>query len=54
MGSEDLNQTDLKSGDLAVHEDTGQVQLYLETDVDICPVDRGAPPKRETTVRDLV
>ena len=33
---------------------TGQVQLYLETDVDIHSVDCGAPPKSEMVVRNLV
>ena len=54
MGSEDLDQADLEGGDLAMHEYTGQVELYLETDVDVCSIDRRAPPQRETTVRNLV
>ena len=33
MSSKDLNERYLESGDLAVHEDTGQVQLHLETNV---------------------
>jgi len=54
MGSEDLDQTDLEGRNLAVHEDTSQVKLYLETDVDVRSIDRRAPPQRETTVRNLV
>lgn len=38
MGPEDLNQGDLERRNLAVQEDTGQIQLHLETDVDVCPV----------------
>ena len=37
-----------------VHEDTSQIQLDLETDVDVRAIDRRAPPERESTVRDLV
>jgi hypothetical protein len=33
--AENLNKRDLQGGDLAVHEDTSQVQLHLEADVDI-------------------
>lgn len=33
---------------------TTQRVAYLETDVDIRPVDRGRPPQREATVGDLV
>ena len=33
MSPEDLDQRDLESRDLTMHEDTGQIQLYLETDV---------------------
>ena len=41
MGTEDLDQGDLESGDLAVQEDTSKIQLDLETDVDVGSVDRG-------------
>ena len=54
MGAENLDQTDLERRDLAVHENTRQIQLYLETDVDTGAIDRRTPPKRETTVRNLV
>jgi hypothetical protein len=37
--SEDLDQTDLERRDLAVHEDTSQIELNLESDVDVSPVD---------------
>ena len=54
MGTEDLDQTDLECGDLAVHEDTGQIKLDLETDVYVGTVDGWTPPERESTVRNLI
>mmetsp|Transcript_3442 Transcript_3442/g.12110 ORF Transcript_3442/g.12110 Transcript_3442/m.12110 type:complete len:287 (+) Transcript_3442:2278-3138(+) len=54
MGAEDLDKRDLESGDLAVHEDACQVELHLEADVDVGPVDRRRPPEGEAAVRDLV
>jgi hypothetical protein len=54
VGTEDLDQRNLQSGDLAVQENASQVELNLETDVDIGTVDSGRPPQSETTVRDLV
>mmetsp|Transcript_98960 Transcript_98960/g.262867 ORF Transcript_98960/g.262867 Transcript_98960/m.262867 type:complete len:658 (-) Transcript_98960:4864-6837(-) len=39
VGSEDLDQRDLERGDLAVHEDAGEVQLHLETHVHVRTVD---------------
>lgn len=33
VSSEDLDERDLQRGDLAVHEDTGQVQLHLKAHV---------------------
>lgn len=35
VGTEDLDEGDLQSGDLAVHEDPGQVQLNLEANIDL-------------------
>ena len=68
--TEDLDQTDLQGRDFTmpvkrsdmiakeegpdIHEDTSQIELHLETDVDVCAIDRRAPPERESTVRDLV
>lgn len=40
MCTEDLNQGDLQCGDLTVHENTCEIELNLETDVDVCSVDR--------------
>ena len=37
-----------------MHEDASQVQLDLEPNVDIGPVDGGAPPQSETPVGNLV
>lgn len=33
MSTEDLNKRDLQRGNLAVHEDAGQIELYLEAHV---------------------
>jgi hypothetical protein len=38
MGSEDLNQGDFQCGNLAVQEDTSEIELHLETNVDVCSV----------------
>mmetsp|Transcript_33774 Transcript_33774/g.44564 ORF Transcript_33774/g.44564 Transcript_33774/m.44564 type:complete len:256 (-) Transcript_33774:445-1212(-) len=54
MCSEDLNEGDLERGDLSMHEDSCQVELHLEADVDIAAIDRGRPPKSEPSIRDLV
>mmetsp|Transcript_62206 Transcript_62206/g.196851 ORF Transcript_62206/g.196851 Transcript_62206/m.196851 type:complete len:1067 (-) Transcript_62206:4174-7374(-) len=54
MRSHDLDQGDLERGDLAVHEDARQVQLDLETNVDVGAVDGRRPPQREAAVGDLV
>ena len=37
-----------------VHEDTSEIELDLETNVDVRTVDGRTPPEREPTVRDLV
>lgn len=39
MGSENLDKRYLEGRDLSVHEDTGQIKLNLETNVDIRSVD---------------
>ena len=54
MCAEDLDQRDLQRGNLAVHENAGEVELHLEANVDIGAVDRGRPPEGEPTVGDLV
>lgn len=33
VSAEDLDERDLQCGDLAVHEDTCQIQLHLKADV---------------------
>mmetsp|Transcript_9904 Transcript_9904/g.16651 ORF Transcript_9904/g.16651 Transcript_9904/m.16651 type:complete len:467 (+) Transcript_9904:1679-3079(+) len=53
MRSEDLDERDLERGQLPVHEDARQVQLHLESDVDVGPVDGGGPPESESAVGDL-
>ena len=54
MRTEDLDERDLQGRNLAVHEDTRQIKLDLETDVDVGAVDSRAPPQREPTVGNLV
>ena len=54
VSTEDLNQTDLEGRDLAVHEDTRQIKLDLETDIDVGTVDSWTPPERKSTIRNLV
>ena len=70
MRTEYLDQTNLQGRDLAVpvnlsgyaicvslldlHENTSEIQLDLETDVDVGTVDCWAPPKSEPTVGNLV
>jgi len=54
MGPEYLDEGDLERGDLAVHEDACEVELHLETHVDVGPVDGRRPPQSEPPVRDLV
>ena len=54
VSTEDLNQTDLKGGDLAMHKDTSQIKLDLETDIYIGTVDSWTPPERESTIGNLI
>ena len=54
VSSEDLDKRDLQGWNLPVHKNTSQIQLHLETDVDVCAVDRRTPPKCKATVRNLV
>lgn len=50
-----IHQTNIESSIYSdPHEDTSQIELHLETNVDVRSIDRGTPPKRETTIRDLV
>ena len=39
VSSEDLDQGDFQGWDFAVHENASEIQLDLETDVDVGPVD---------------
>ena len=54
MGTENLDQTDLECRNLAAHEDARQIELNLETSVDVRAIDRRRPPQSETTIGDLV
>ena len=54
MGTEDLDERDFQSRDLAVKENTCQIQLHLKTHIDVGSVDRWRPPESEATIGDLV
>lgn len=54
MRSEDLNQRNFQSWDLTVHEDASQIELNLETDVDVGAVDCRRPPKCKPSIWNLV
>jgi hypothetical protein len=54
MGPENLNQGYLERWNLAVQKDTGQIQLYLETNIYVGSVNSRAPPQGEATIRDLI
>ena len=53
MCPEDLNERDLQSRDLAVHEDSREIELDLETNVYVRTINRRAPPECESTIRNL-
>ena len=54
VSTEDLDVADLESRDFSVHEDSCEIQLNLETNVDVCSVDGRRPPERKATVRNLI
>lgn len=54
MSTEDLDERNLQRRNLAVHENTRQIQLHLEPDVDVGAIDRRRPPERETTIGNLI
>lgn len=39
MGAENLDERNFERGDLAVQEDAGQIELNLETDIDVGAID---------------
>lgn len=41
MGPENLNERDLECGDLAMHEDASQIQLYLKPYIHLVEQGRG-------------
>ena len=55
MGSlpEDLNERNLQRWDLSMHENTRQIELDLESNVNVSTIDSWRPPQRETTVGNL-
>ena len=54
VSSEDLDQRDLQSRNLAMHEDPSQIELHLETDIHVGSVDGWGPPERESSIWDLI
>ncbi|KAH0925107.1 hypothetical protein HID58_017363 [Brassica napus] len=54
MSTEYLNQRYLQRRNLSMHEHSRQVQLHLETQVNIRPVNRRRPPESESSIRNLV
>ncbi|KAH3663741.1 hypothetical protein OGAPHI_005143 [Ogataea philodendri] len=53
MCSKDLDQRDLESWNLSVKEDTRQIELDQESNVNVGSVDRWRPPQSKPTVRNL-
>ena len=53
MRSEDLNQRNLEGRNFTMHENAGEIQLHLETDIDVSTIDGWRPPQCETTIWDL-
>jgi len=37
-----------------LHENAGQIELHLETNIDVSTINRRTPPKSESTIRNLV
>lgn len=54
VGTEDLDQTDLQGRNFTVHKDTRKIQLHLETDINVGTINRGTPPERKSTIRNLI
>ena len=54
MSAKDLDQRYLQCWDLSVHEDACQVQLHLESYINIRPVNSWRPPECEASIRDLI
>src|SRR4051812_16932140 len=54
MSAEYLDQGYLQGRNLAVQEYSRQVELDLETNIDVCSIDGRRPPERESTIRNLV
>jgi phage gp16-like protein len=51
MGTENLDERDLQCRNLTVKEDTRQIKLHLETDIDVGSVDSRRPPEGEASVK---
>lgn len=54
MRPEYLDERDLEGRNLSVHENPSQIELDLESHVNIRTIDCRRPPQGKATVRDLV
>ena len=54
MSSENLNEGNLQGWDFAVHKNSCQIELDLETNVDISPIDGWRPPQGKSSIGNLV
>jgi hypothetical protein len=54
MGSKYLNERNLKSRQFAMHEDSSEIKLDLEANIDISSIDSRWPPESEPSIRYLV
>ena len=54
VSSENLNEGNLQGWDFAVHENSCQIELDLETNVDISPIDGWRPPQGKSSIGNLV
>ena len=54
VSPEDLNEGDFQSRDFPVHEYSRQIELDLETDIDVSSVDGRRPPQCEPAIGNLV
>src|SRR5271155_2594127 len=54
MRTEQLNQTDLERRQFSMHKTSRQIELDLETNVDVASIESWTPPQRKSTIGDLI
>src|SRR5271170_7215769 len=54
MRTEQLNQTDLERWQFPMHKTSRQIELDLETDVNVASIESRTPPQRKSTIGDLI